>query len=121
MAAIYAKKQQWNDAIVLNSEGRVCDSTIANIFLIKENVIYTPALSEACVAGVMRKHLLQQLKAGGFRAIEKEITVAELLTAEEVFLTNSIHNIRWVKGIGDMVYTNALTHKIYAALIPTIS
>ncbi len=121
MAALHAKKQKWNDAVVLNTEGRICDTTIANIFLIKEQLVYTPALSEACVAGVMRKLVLQELKAKGFETAEKEITLQELLQADEVFLTNSIYNIRWVQGIGDTIYDNALARKIYAAILPTIS
>jgi aminodeoxychorismate lyase len=120
MAALEAKKQKWNDAIVLNTYGRVCDATIANIFFVKDEVTYTPALTEGPVAGVMRKHLLQQLNATGFKCIEKEITIEELLDADEVFLTNAIYTIRWVKSIQDKKFTNSIIQKIYAAVAPTI-
>ena len=120
MAALQAKKQKWNDAVILNSYGRVCDSTIANIFLIKDEVIYTPAVTEGCVAGVMRKFMIDQLAATGFTCIEKAITVDELLNADEVFLTNSIYNLRWVKSINDKNFGNTLTQKIYTAVAPTI-
>ncbi len=120
MAALHAKKQKWNDAIVLNTYGRICDSTIANIFLIKNDIIYTPALHEGGVAGIMRKHVLQQLTNAGFTGIEKEISIDELLKADEVFLTNSIYNIRWVKSIGDAGFGNAITQKIYTAFAATI-
>ena len=56
MGAIHAKKYQHNDCIILNTSGRVCDSTIANVFYVKEGTIYTPPLSEGCVAGVMRTY-----------------------------------------------------------------
>ena len=120
MAALQAKKQKWNDAVILNSYGRVCDSTIANIFLIKDEVIYTPVVTEGCVAGVMRKFMIDQLAATGFSCIEKAITVDELLNADEVFLTNSIYNLRWVKSINDKNFGNTLTQKIYTAVAPTI-
>jgi aminodeoxychorismate lyase len=120
MAALQAKKQKWNDAVVLNSYGRICDSTIANIFLIKDAVVYTPALSEGCVAGVMRKFMIDQLAATGFTCNETAITVDELLNADEVFLTNSIYNLRWVKSINDNNFGNTLTQKIYTAVVPTI-
>jgi branched-chain amino acid aminotransferase len=120
MAAQHAKKQKWNDAVVLNTNDRICDSTIANIFFIKDEIVYTPALTEGCVAGVMRKHVLQQLTAAGFNCIEKEITVEELLHADEVFLTNSIYNIRWVKSIDNTSFGNAITQKIYNAVAATI-
>jgi branched-chain amino acid aminotransferase len=120
MAALHAKKQKWNDAVVLNTYGRVCDSTIANIFCIKDEIVYTPALSEGCVAGVMRKHVLQQLTAAGFTCVEKEISIEELLGADEVFLTNSVYNIRWVKSIDDVNFGNTITQKIYTAVAATI-
>jgi len=120
MAALEAKKQKWNDAVILNSNDRICDSSIANIFLIKEATIYTPALSEGCVAGITRKHIITQLPLAGYSCIEKEITVEELLNADEVFLTNSIYNIRWVKRIADKIFGNSITQKIYASLVPTI-
>jgi branched-chain amino acid aminotransferase len=120
MAALEAKKQKWNDAIILNSNNRICDSSIANVFLIKDETIYTPVLSEACVAGVIRKYILTQLPQMGYGCVEKEITVEELLAADEMFLTNSIYNIRWVKSIADKSFGNSLTQKIYAGLDQTI-
>jgi len=120
MAALEAKKQKWNDAVVLNSYGRICDTTIANIFLIKDETVYTPALSEGCVAGVFRKYIIDQLAVHGFACTEKEITTENLLDADEVFLTNSIYNIRWVKTVNDNNFGNTITQKIYALLTPTI-
>jgi branched-chain amino acid aminotransferase len=120
MAAIQAKKEKWNDAIILNSYGRICDSTIANIFFVKNEVVYTPALSEGCVAGVMRKYIIDKLNATGFTCIEKEVTIDELLAADEIFLTNSIYNIRWVKSITNKTLGNTITRKIYSAVVPTI-
>jgi len=120
MAALEAKKQKWNDALILNSNGRICDSSIANIFLVKDETIYTPALSEACVAGIIRKHIITQLPLIGYSCVEKEITIDELLNADEIFLTNSIYNIRWVKHIADKTFGNWLTQKIYAGLQSTI-
>jgi branched-chain amino acid aminotransferase len=120
MAAIHAKKQKWNDAVLLNTEGRVCDSTIANIFLIRDGIIRTPSLNEACIAGVMRKNILQQLAKNDIQVIEGEITVEDLLNADEVFLSNSIYHIRWVQSIGNKKYSNIQTQKIYTAIFPTI-
>jgi branched-chain amino acid aminotransferase len=121
MAALEAKKQQWNDALVLNTHGRICDSTIANIFYIKEGVVYTPPLNEGGVAGVLRRQVISQLAAAAIPFMEKAVGVEELLQAEEVFLTNSIYNIRWVQRIGDAEFGNELTQKIYTIVLPTIS
>ena len=120
LAALEAKAKKWNDTIILNSNNRICDTTIANIFIIKNNVIYTPSLNEGCVAGVMRKYLIDTLKENGFDCIEKSLSIQELMNADEVFLTNSIYNIRWVSSIADMTFSNTLTKKIYATFSPTI-
>ena len=120
MAALHAKKQKWNDAIVLNSEGRVADTTIANIFFIKDGKIFTPALEEGCVAGVMRKAVVKQLMVDGWQMTERAATIEDIMNADEVFLTNSIYDIRWVQRIGDKEYSNLLTQKIYTTILPTI-
>lgn len=115
LAAMHAKKEKWNDAILLNTEGRICDTTIANIFLIKDEVVHTPALQEGCIAGVMRANLVQKLKAAHFKVEEGKLDVDALPDADEVFLTNSIYNLRWVQSIGDKKFSNAQTQKIYRA------
>ena len=120
LAALHAKKAKWNDAILLNSQQTVCDSTIANVFIVKDEVFYTPALSQGCVAGVMRHALIQFLKKSGWQITEKAIFVDELLLAQEVFFTNSMYNIRWVKQINESTYSNNITQKIYSNFVPTI-
>ncbi len=120
LAALKAKKEKWNDAILLNTYGRICDTTIANIFLIQDGVIYTPALTEGCVAGVMRKKIIQELVKFQFKLTEKEITRDDLLNADEIFFTNSIYNLRWVQCIGDKEFSNVISRKIYDAVISTI-
>lgn len=121
MAALHAKKQKWNDAVLLNNHDRVCDTTIANIFLVKGGVIYTPSLKEGCIAGIMRKNLLKQFAEDKLSVIEGEITVEDLQNADEVFLSNSIYNIRWVQRIGDKKYDNKYTQKFFSSLYSTIS
>ncbi len=120
LAALTAKTQKWNDAIVLNTNGRICDTTIANIFIVKDGAVFTPSLQEGCVAGVMRRVVVQQVLKSGIDLIEKEISISELLAADEVFLTNSIYNIRWVQGIGDITFKNSLTYTIFSSLQSTI-
>ncbi len=84
MAALYAKKIRVNDCILLNNFDRICDTTIANIFIMKEGIIYTPPLSEGCVAGVMRKFVINKL-GSRFKILEKQISIEDLKKADEVF------------------------------------
>ncbi len=119
MGAIAAKKQQCNDAVIVNTSGNICDSTIANIFIVSENKIMTPSLSEGCIAGVMRNFLVRHLKKNGFDITECTVSKSLLMNADEVFLTNSIYNIRWVAEIGDKKYDNLLTRKIFDSVSKT--
>ena len=119
MRALEAKKNKCNDAIILNNHGRVCDSTIANIFIIRDGAVFTPALTEGCIAGIMRKFILQKLRDSGFPITETSISTDDLLQADEVFLSNSIYNIRWVAGIDNISYTNTITTGIILKLQQT--
>lgn len=117
MGALYAKQHKFNDCIVLNTNNRVCDATIANIFWIHDGQIYTPPLTEGCVAGVMRANLIARLPELGWTVMEKEAVLEELLQADELFLTNAVNGIRWVKQLKDKEYKKEIISKIYHSMI----
>ena len=117
MAAQYAWKHQLNDCLVLNAHNRICDGTIANVFRVHQNSIYTPPLSEGGVAGVMRQYLLQELPKAGYAVHEKICTVEDLEAANEVFLTNALFGIRWVKQFRNKIYSNNLVKDLYGKFI----
>lgn len=119
MAALYAKEKQCNDALILNSHGRICDSSIANVYVIKNGTIFTPALPEGCIEGVMRYFLMKELPALGFKITEAEITETILLEADEIFLSNSIFNIRWVGQVEEKSFENTSVQKIVEVLHDT--
>jgi branched-chain amino acid aminotransferase len=118
MAARFARQQKLDDALVLNQHGRIADATIANLFIIKNHTLVTPPLSEGGVDGVMRKWL--KVKGSRFRIEEAPLSIEDLETADELFLTNAIAGIRWVKQFRDKTYSNRQTVEIYKALIQTI-
>lgn len=115
----FAKKQHCNDAVILNQYGRIADTTIANIFIIKDKKIYTPLLSEGCIAGTMRQFLVEKLPAIGFEITEKEITITELQEADEIFLTNAMTPMKWVAGMGNSSFENNLVISIHQKMRQT--
>jgi branched-chain amino acid aminotransferase len=117
MAGLYARENMLDDAIVLNANGRIADSTKANIFLLRDEFYYTPAIEEGCVQGVMRSYLLDHLKG---KVIQTAITLDDLLSAEEVFLTNAVFGIRAVKKFRSQIYSNTSSHKLYSQFITTL-
>lgn len=117
MAALFAKENKWNDCLVLNQHDRIADSTIANLFVIKDNIIFTPALTEGCVNGTMRKYLLQQLPQQGLAINETSLSLKDLEEADEVFLTNAVNCLRWVERFGSKTYTKMTVSRVYEKTI----
>lgn len=117
MAAVWAKENKLNDALILNQHNRICDATIANVFWVNDNKVYTPSLSEACVSGIMRNRILDL----DIDISESILTEDILLNADEIFLTNVITGIRWVKQCRDRIYSNTITCKVFAELNQTKS
>lgn len=113
MGALHTRKNQLGDTLILNTSGRVCDTTVANVFWVTGGTIFTPPLSEGCVAGVMRNHLLSRLPEMGFTVTEKELHPDELLEADEVFLTNAISGLKWVGEFKHKKYVNNISSKIF--------
>jgi len=120
MAAFWAKKNNLNDAIVLNAYDRIADATIANIFIVKDGMVKTPALTEGCVSGVMRRHLLKCMREEGMPVEETSLTVEEVLHAQEIFLTNAGYGIRWVKRFGKSEYGKAFADILYKKFVASL-
>jgi branched-chain amino acid aminotransferase len=113
MAAQYAKENKLNDCLVLNSHGNIADFSIANVFIIQDRIIITPALKEGCVNGIMRRFLLGKMQNGKDGIVEASVSVTDLEKADEVFLTNAINGIRWVRQFRDKIYSNIEIKEIY--------
>jgi branched-subunit amino acid aminotransferase/4-amino-4-deoxychorismate lyase len=117
MAARWAKAHDLDDAILLNSNDRVADATIANVFIVQNGIIRTPVLSEGCISGVMRKFLINACRKEGIPVEETSVTAEDLQNASEVFLTNAIRGIRWVREIGEHSYTCQVSKLLYNKLV----
>jgi branched-chain amino acid aminotransferase len=115
LAAQYAKQQKLNDVIVLNEKNEIVDTTIANIFIIKNGVGYTPYEASGAVLGCMRKYILENYKTIEIK--EQPLLKEDILEADEVFLTNAILGLRWVKSIGDKMYLPKVSFDVYNTLI----
>lgn len=104
LAGQEAKAQGLDDALLLNQHGRVVESTIANLFWIKDGQLYTPALTEGCVAGIFRKQVLRHAMA-----LESEIGPEALLQVEELFLTNALRGIIPVRELNGHAFPTTQT------------
>lgn len=116
MAALHKKQHRLDEAFILNQHGFLCESISSNIFIVYDEKIYTPALTEGCVAGVMRNVVMSMCRAHEIEVVEAQINPEILKVAEEVFITNAISGIRWVMGYGRKRYFNEMTKLLSAKL-----
>ncbi len=117
MAIKWCKTKNINDALILNCNQRIAEATTSNVFVVKDNVIKTPALPEGCIAGVVRNHLLSCIKNAGLICEETTLTIEDILDADEVFLTNAGWYIQWVKHLRSKTFTNATASFLFNQFI----
>ena len=117
MASIWCRKNGFDDALIINSEGRLAEATTSNIFIVKDGVIKTPALSEGCIAGVIRRYLLQCFERENIACEQTRITEEYIFEADEIFLTNTGFFIQWVKQYGTRFFTNQTSKYLYRQFI----
>ena len=116
-AAREAQERGWDEGILLNAFGRICEATSSNVYWLENGRLYTPPLSDGCVTGVLRDLLLALTKAAGRPIHEKTAVFDDILAADEVFLTNAVRGIRWVRHCEGKVYGNAETIKLHELMV----
>jgi len=112
MAGLYAREQGWDEAIILNNHGFVAEALSSNIFMVSGGCIYTPALDQGCVDGIFRKLILDVAVKNGFKLQECAILPEDILLADEVFITNTIRGIQWIKGIENKRYFHSMSSQL---------
>jgi len=106
LARVEALKSGYDEAIKLNSSGKVAEGSAENIFIIKNGIIKTPPLNADILNGITRDGVIQLIKANGIKLIEKNITVKELLKADEVFMTGTAAEVKSVAKINKTTIGN---------------
>ncbi|MEM7206231.1 MAG: aminotransferase class IV [Pseudomonadota bacterium] len=89
LARIEANRAACDEALMLNSEGRVCEGSVDNIFIVRDGVLQTPPLSDGMLAGITRAAILEAAKAIGIEARETSLMPGDIAQADECFLTGT--------------------------------
>lgn len=116
MAGLYKTQYKLDDVFLLNQNGFLCEAGSSNIFVWYQNHLYTPALSEGCVEGVMRQVIINLAKQINIPVTEAQINPEILYQAEEVFLTNATRGIQSVMGFGVKRYFNEMSKLLLVEL-----
>ena len=99
LARVEALKNGYDEAIMLNNKGNVAEGSAENIFVVKNGIIKTPPLDADILNGITRNSVIQLIKKEHMKLVEKNITVNELLKADEVFMTGTAAEVKSVTKI----------------------
>ncbi len=83
-----------DDALMLNTSGHVASATVANVFMLHSDELITPSLEQGILSGITRGILLDNAQKLGFKPVERAVPLEELVSADAVFLCNSLRFIR---------------------------
>ncbi|MDQ3191335.1 MAG: aminotransferase class IV [Bacteroidota bacterium] len=116
-ASIFRDEKKLDDCLILNESGNIAEATSSNFFLVSSGKLYTPALEEGCIAGTMRKTIIELALSSGRKVYECSINPEDLLDADELFLTNATNGIRWIGGYEKKRYFHPVASKLNQLLI----
>lgn len=96
------------DSVVLDINGHVAETTIANLFWLKDDILFTPLLDKCGVAGVARRLVIEQAISWGIEVVVSDFPLEHIANADEVFITNSLLQLvpitkinNWAFSIGE--------------------
>jgi len=101
LAKIESLKAGYEEAILLDDRGQVCEGTGENIFIVWEGRIVTPPPAASILDGITRKSAIQIARDLGIEVIERDVARAELYLADEVFMTGTAAELVPVREIDD--------------------
>lgn len=88
-----AVAQGLDEGVLLNRHGDVVEAAYANLFCVKDDVVFTPPVSSGCLNGITRQIVLRLAVASGFKTRVVTLNPEDLSKADEIFLTNSVIGI----------------------------
>ncbi len=102
LARVEALNNGYDEAIMLNLHGKVVEGSAENIFIVKDDLVYTPPLSSGCLAGITRDSIIQIIEANGGGVIEKDLERDDLYIADEIFMTGTAAEVKSVTQIDNV-------------------
>jgi branched-chain amino acid aminotransferase len=106
-----ALQRGYTNALVLDMLGNVAETATSNIWIAKDGVAYTPALNGTFLNGITRQRTIANLKASGMSVVEKTLSVADVLAADEVFTTGNYSKVMPITKVGDTAFQPGSTFR----------
>jgi branched-chain amino acid aminotransferase len=119
MSALHADKVGAKESFLFNTKGTLAEAIQSNVFLIKGDIIMTPALTNGGVNGVMRRYVIGQLEKT-HKVVQSDVLMSDIDEADEIFLTNAVRGIQSVAVVGSVVYSDTRTREIFNTINQSI-
>lgn len=116
LARVEALKEGYDEAIMLNNQGKIAEGSAENIFILKDDKIITPPLTAGVLEGITRDSVIQIIEFNGGEIIEADLDREDLYVADEVFMTGTAAEVKSVTEIDKTVIGNGKPGKITKAL-----
>jgi branched-chain amino acid aminotransferase len=116
LARVEALNEGYDEAIMLNNQGKIAEGSAENIFVLKDNQIITPPLTAGVLEGITRDSVIQMIEENGGQVIEADLDREDLYVAEEVFMTGTAAEVKSVTEIDQTIIGNGKPGKITKAL-----
>jgi D-alanine transaminase len=111
------RAQQAEEVLLVRENGHIVEGTTTNYFIVKNNTIITPPLNHEILPGITRQIIINLCKAHDIKLVEKNINLAELISADEVWLSSSTKEIRPVTKVNNTVINNGQPGKMWQKMI----
>jgi branched-chain amino acid aminotransferase len=102
LAKVEASKSGYDEAILLDHKGVVCEGTGENVFVIRDGQIATPPHSASILDGINRRSVIEIARDLGYTVVERDVARAELAMADEVFLTGTAAELTPLREVDDI-------------------
>jgi branched-chain amino acid aminotransferase len=102
LAKIESHKAGYEEGILLDDHGFVCEGTGENIYVVRDGVVFTPPQTAAILDGINRKSVIQIARDEGYELVERDIARAELYLADEVFMTGTAAELTPIREVDDL-------------------
>jgi branched-chain amino acid aminotransferase len=101
LAKIESLKAGYEEAILLDQHGNVCEGTGENVFVVRDGRIATPPHSASILDGITRNSIIRIAGDLGYEVVERDIARSELILCDELFLTGTAAELTPVREIDD--------------------
>ncbi len=116
LARHYAQRDNYDEAILLNTDGLLAECSMSNLFIVRDGTVYTPPVEDGALPGILRLKINLICNRLEIPYKEEHLTVEDLHGSDEAFITNSLMEVMPLTKVGNKLIANGLPGKLTSQL-----